>query len=132
MAMREALTVIVLGEGSGDAALGSAFASRAFASRVIIAERDEQAARQAAATALPPDVTCVACAWDEAEAAAKLLQEVDTPWTLFLAPGEGLDCDDRAALEREWRTLTPGAVEVRAGGRYETRLHPPGPAALSG
>ena len=131
MAMREALTVIVLGEGAGEAAIGSALASRAFASRVIIAERDGEAVRQVAASALPPDVTCVACAWDEAAAAATLLQEVDTPWTLFLAPGEGLDCDDRAALEREWRTLTPGAVEVRAGGRYETRLHPPGPAALA-
>ena len=64
-------------------------------------------------------------------AAAALLADVDTPWALFLSPGEALACDDAAALARELAALPPAAVELRAGARSETRLHPPTAEALS-
>jgi len=98
---------------------------------VIIAERDTTSATRLLEAALPADVTVEACDWNDAEAAARLLQQVDTPWTLFLGAGEAVETTDRAALEREWSAMVPGPVEIRVGDRRETRVHPPGPSALT-
>ncbi|MEY4374115.1 MAG: hypothetical protein RL760_281 [Candidatus Eisenbacteria bacterium] len=131
MALREGLTAVVLGDAAPEAALGSALEARVFAERVIIAERDADTARRLAQDALPEDVAVEVCDWNDGEQAARLLQQVDTPWTLFLGAGEGVDTVDRAALEREWSRLAPGPVEVRVGERRETRLHPPVASALA-
>lgn len=128
---REQLTAIVLGDGARDAAARTAAAARALASRVLVAERDARTAAALAAQALPADVAVVSCDWAAAPEAAALLSAVDTPWALFLSPGEDLVCDDRAALAREWAALLPGAVELGVGALAETRLHPPTAGALA-
>ncbi len=131
MDIRDQLTAIVLGDGKRDAALGSAMAARPFAGRVLIAERDAETARQMAERALPADIAVVPCDWNEVEAASVLLAGVDSPWALFLSPGEAPISNDPAGLAREWRALVPGPIEVQAGAHAETRLHPPTPEALA-
>lgn len=131
MALRDGLTAVVLADAVVESARSSALDARAFAERVIIAERDPATARRLAAEPLPADVTVECCDWNDGDAAARLLQQVDTPWALFLGAGEGVETTDRAALEREWRALVPGPVEVRVGERRETRLHPPVAQALA-
>lgn len=131
MTSRDGLTAVVLSDAAAHAAVHSALDARAFAQRVIIAERDADSATRLHEDGLPADVAVEVCDWNDAEAAARLLQQVDTPWTLFLGAGEGVETTDRAALEREWTKLAPGPVEIRVGERRETRVHPPGPAALA-
>ena len=131
MAARDSITAVVLGDGTPEPALRTAHAARAYATRVLLAERDGATARELAAAALPPDVAVVSCDWGDAASARDLLAGLDTPWTLFLAPGERPDARDRAAFEREWATLVPGAVALSTGAEYETRLHPPDAEALA-
>lgn len=125
---RRALTAIVLCDGATAAATQTALSARAIAGRVLLAERG---GGPIAARVLPADVAQVACDWADGAAAAALLAGVDTPWALFLSPGEALVCDDSAAFARELSALAPGAVELHAGAHAETRLHPPTPEALA-
>lgn len=131
MDAREQVTAIVLGDGQRDAALGSALAARAFAARVLIAERSADTVAQLQERALPADVAVVACDWSQGDAAGTLLTEVDSPWALFLSPGEAPLSNDLAGLAREWSTLMPGPIELMAGAHAETRLHPPTADALA-
>ncbi|MFM8558267.1 MAG: glycosyltransferase family 2 protein [bacterium] len=131
VAARDAITAVVLGDGTPEPALRTAHAARAYAARVLLAERHPDTARELARHPLPPDVAVVSCDWGDAASARELLAGLDTPWTLFLAPGERPDARDRAAFEREWVTLTPGAVTLSTGDSSETRLHPPCPEALA-
>ena len=131
MPPREQLTAIVLGDGVRHAAADSALQARAHASRVLIAERDAATAEALAGLAFTADVCVLACDWNDPEAAGELLNAIDSPWAVFLAPGEALFNDNAAALAREWRSLRPGPVELVAGARSETRLHPPTADALA-
>jgi hypothetical protein len=129
--LRASVTVIVLADGSSEAAARSALAARPFAGRVLIADRGAGGSGYTNTRALPADVAVVACDWTAGAAAATLLEEVDSPWVLFLCPGERLACSDPHALEREFAALAPGPVELRGVGRAETRLHPPSVDALA-
>ena len=129
MNARARVTAIVLSDHAPDASVRTALAAREYAARVLVAERNREAA--VAERALPSDVSMVACDWSNDDAAVALLAAVETPWVLFLSPGEGLACDDPGALAKELASLTPGAVELSTGSRAETRLHPPGAEALA-
>jgi hypothetical protein len=96
----------------------------------LIAERDADTVAQLNERALPADVAVVPCDWSASDAASTLLADVDSPWAMFLSPGEAPLSNDMAGLAREWHTLMPGPIELMAGGHAETRLHPPTADAL--